>query len=138
MINNEDNSRYRARDSRNSCDSASCYRSNMAQQFQETSAMHQMVKVQSLPAKEDKSILEARSRTFVNWINSILPNEVKNLDSDLESGVVLIKLLEKLAQQKLTQNRLVISLIITCTLHNPLSLSVKQTPHTHLGSLKLT
>ena len=81
----------------------------MAQQFQETSAMHKMVKVQSLPAKEDKSILEARSRTFVNWINSILPNEVKDLDSDLESGVVLIKLLEKLAQQKWTQHRLVIS-----------------------------
>ena len=41
----------------------------MAQQFQETSAMHKMDKVQSLPAKEDKSILEARIRTFVNWIN---------------------------------------------------------------------
>ena len=84
--------------------------SNMMQRFEETLAMRKMVQVQSLPVEEDKSILEARTRTFVKWINSLLHSKgirVKNLDSDLESGVVLIKLLETLAHEKRIPGRYV-------------------------------
>ena len=82
-------------------------------QLQDTLIKHKRMQVQGLPADEDKSVLEARSRTFIKWINSILHREgihahVNNLDSDLESGVVLINLLEILAHKKWTLGRLVV------------------------------
>lgn len=85
----------------------------MASLFEETLAMRKMVQVQSMPVEEDESIIEARTRTFVRWINGLLHNKgihIKNLDSDLESGVVLIKLLETLAHGKRIPGRLVLSL----------------------------
>lgn len=72
----------------------------MASQYEDTLAMQKMVQVESLSVEEDELILEARSRTFISWINRHLRSKgirIQNLDSDLESGVVLIKLLETLA-----------------------------------------
>lgn len=80
----------------------------MATQSEETLVMRRQV--ESLKVEEDEVILEARSRTFVRWINGCLHNKgirIQNLDSDLESGVVLIKLLETLAPEKRIPGRLV-------------------------------
>ena len=46
---------------------------------------------------------EARTRTFVAWINSTVKERgvrVKNLGADLENGIVLLKLLESLVPGK--------------------------------------
>ena len=83
----------------------------MASQFEEVLAMRKMVQVESLGVEEDEAVIEARTRTFVRWINGCLHSQgihIKNLDSDLESGVVLIKLLETLAHGKRIPGRLVI------------------------------
>ena len=83
----------------------------MASQFEETLAMRKMVQVESLPVEEDETVIEARTRTFVRWINGCLYSKgihIQNLDSDLESGVVLIKLLETLAHGKRIPGRSVL------------------------------
>ena len=75
----------------------------MASQFEEVLAMRKMVQVESMGVEEDEAVIEARTRTFVKWINGCLHSKgihIKNLDTDLESGVVLIKLLETLAHGK--------------------------------------
>ena len=84
--------------------------SNMATLFEESMVMQKRVQVESLPTEEDVAIIAARTRTFVTWINSHLKEKritIQNLDSDLESGVVLIKLLESLAHGKRIAGRLV-------------------------------
>ncbi len=91
----------------------------MASQFEEVLAMRKMVQVESLGVEEDETIIEARTRTFVRWINGCLHSKgihIKNLDSDLESGVVLIKLLETLAHGKRIPGRLVVSLSLSLSL----------------------
>lgn len=85
-------------------------RAIMASQFEEVLAKRKVVQVGSFCVVEDEAILEARTRTFVRWINGHLHSKgihVKNLDSDLESGVVIIKLLETLAHEKRIPGRLV-------------------------------
>ena len=75
----------------------------MASKFEESLVMQKRGQVESLPVEEDESILEARTRTFVTWINGHLQGKgihIQNLDSDFENGVVLIKLLETLAHGK--------------------------------------
>lgn len=82
----------------------------MASQFEEVLAMRKMVQVESLEVEEDEAVIEVRTRSFVRWINGCLHDKgihIKNLDSDLESGVVLIKLLETLARGKRIPGRLV-------------------------------
>jgi hypothetical protein len=91
----------------------------MASQFEEVLAMRKMVQVESLGVEEDEAVIEARTRTFVRWINGCLHSKgihIKNLDSDLESGVVLIKLLETLAHGKRIPGRLVVSLSLSLSL----------------------
>ena len=89
--------------------------SNMATLFEESLVMQKRMQVESLPTEEDKAIVAARTRTFVTWINSHLKVKgisIQNLDSDLESGVVLIKLLESLAHGKRMAGRLVQSCML--------------------------
>ena len=83
----------------------------MASQFEEVLAMRKMAQVESLGVEEDEAVIEVRTRTFVRWINGCLHSKgihIKNLDSDLESGVVLIKLLETLAHGKRIPGRFVL------------------------------
>ena len=101
-------------DSANSGDKTSSDLTNsgttMASQFEEVLALRKQVQVGSLSVVEDEVILEARTRTFVKWINGHLHSRgirVKNLDTDLENGVVLIKLLETLVHEKRIPGRLV-------------------------------
>lgn len=56
--------------------------------------------------------LALRTRTFIHWVNMSLNNEslkITNLDTDFESGVILIKLLEALASSKKMPGRYVTS-----------------------------
>ena len=57
---------------------------------------------------DKEEIVAARTRTFIYWINvslKIKSLRIKNLDSDLENGVILIKLMECLAPKKKTPGR---------------------------------
>ena len=57
----------------------------------------------SLGHSKDDDSLAAQTRTTINWVNYSLKSKslkITNLDSDLESGVILIKLLECLAPVK--------------------------------------
>ena len=96
----------------------------MATKFEETLAMRKMVQVESLGVEEDEAVIEARTRTFVRWINGCLHSKgihIRNLDSDLESGVVLIKLLETLAHGKRIPGRFVLQFSLSLSLSLSLS-----------------
>ena len=46
---------------------------------------------------------DARTRTFIHWINHSLKSKsfkITNLDTDLEDGFILIRLMESLAPGK--------------------------------------
>lgn len=104
---------------------------NMASQFEEVLAMRKMVQVESWGVEEDEAVIELRTRTFVRWINGCLHSKgihIKNLDSDLESGVVLIKLLETLAHGKRIPGRLVLRVFFSLSLFSSLPLSLSPSP----------
>ena len=107
----------------------------MASQFEEVLAMRKMVQVESMGVEEDEAVIEARTRTFVKWINGCLHSKgihIKNLDTDLESGVVLIKLLETLAHGKRIPGRFVLQFSLFLSLPPP-SLSLSLPPSLSLS-----
>lgn len=58
-----------------------------------------------LSAEAQEPWIEAQTRVYTNWINDKLKKselKVAHLPKDLEDGVVLIKLLEKLSGKKIT------------------------------------
>ena len=57
---------------------------------------------------KDKEGIAIRTRTFIHWINHSLKSKsfkITNLNTDLEDGVILIKLMESLAPGKKAPGR---------------------------------